>query len=59
MNQLNRNELILIELEKTELMDINGGKVAYWYSDDGTIVFFTMWQLVSGISLEINSSAKY
>jgi len=40
MNQLSRNELILIELEKTELMDINGGKVAYWYSDDGTIVFF-------------------
>jgi hypothetical protein len=39
MEELNSNQLKSVELEKTELMEINGGKVAYWFPDtDNDIV---------------------
>ena len=47
MNQLNRNELILAELEKTELLEINGGKVAYTSAGDS--IFSTLYNAAVSI----------
>lgn len=41
MTELNANQLKSVELEKTELMEINGGKVAYWWPNtDNELVYF-------------------
>jgi hypothetical protein len=41
MKELNSNQLKSVELEKTELMNINGGKVAYWwYGGSNPLVYF-------------------
>jgi len=41
MKELNSNQLKSVELEKTELMEINGGKVAYAGTDsDNPLIYF-------------------